>query len=265
MERTKRFGTSVLRRRAACIPGLLLVMLVTMGEPSFAGATKIGFHIGPSVPNLQGGTNEVSQGYTSRYALYFGFFADRDVRPHVSLRGELNYSSQGGKRNGMQPVTPDPSLPVPPDMKLYAAFDNQAIIDYLEIPLLAELSWGRTMRFFVNAGPYIGFLVRAKTVTRGSSALYVDAAGTPLLVPPDYEPLPPVDFGADTDIKQDINSTNAGIAGGVGLGTPFGPGDIIIDARFAYGLRNIQRDTELNGKNNTGTLAFTVGYALAWK
>ena len=265
MKRADRSGASSFLGRAARMLALLPVMLIATGGTAFSEQARIGFRIGPSVPNLQGGTNEVSRGYTSRYGPFFGFFADYHVRPHFSLRGELNYSSEGGKRNGMQPIAPDPSLPIPPGMTLYAIFDNEAILDYLEIPLMAELSWGRTTRLFVDAGPYVGILVRAKTVTRGSSLLYVDASGTPFLVPPEYLPLPPVDFDADTGIRQDINSMSAGIAGGIGVGTPFGPGDIVLDARFAYGLTNIQKDTELNGKNNTGTLAFTVGYSLPWR
>ena len=99
------------------------------------------------------------------------------------------------------------------------------------------------------------------SVTKGSSLLFVDGSGTPLLLPPDYQPLPEQDFGADTDIKEEINSRNAGIAGGIGIEMPYGPGDIVFDAHFSYGLKNIQRDTELNGENNTGSLAFTIGYA----
>lgn len=42
---------------------------------------------------------------------------------------------------------------------------------------------------------------------------------------------------------------------------PYGPGDVILDAHFSYGLTNIQKDVALNGENNTGSLAFTLGYS----
>jgi len=232
---------------------VVLAILLSASGAAFPGQMFVGFHGGPSVPNLQGGTNEVSEGYTSRLGPYFGAFADYELRPNFFLRGEINYSSEGGKRNGMQPIAPDPSLPVPPGTTLYAAFDNEAILDYIEIPLLAKLSWGNPIRFFADAGPYVGFLVRAKTVTSGSSLLY-DASRAAL-------PYPAQDFGAETDIKEDVNSTNAGIAGGVGVEMPYGPGDVVLDAHFSYGLTNIQKNVALNGENNTGSLAFTLGYS----
>jgi len=240
--------------RAARMLAVLAVLLLTGAGSAFASQLWIGIHGGPSVPNLSGGTNEISEGYTSRYGPYFGIFADYGLRPYLSIRGEINYSSEGGKRNGMQPISPDPSLPVPPGMTVYANFKNEAIIDYLEIPILAKLDWGHTIRFFIDAGPYIGFLVRAKEVTEGSSLLYQDKAGTAL-------PYPAQSFDAETNIKSDINSTNIGAAGGLGVEMPYGPGDLVFDAHFSYGFTNIQKDTELNGKNNTGSLAFTVGYS----
>ena len=246
---------------------VLLIILLAAGGATFARQTRIGIHGGLGIPSIEGGTNEVSRGYTSRWGPYFGLFADYEVRPHLSLRGELNYSSQGGKRNGMQPIPGDKLTElaqqgIPPELlpeTLYADFDNEAILDYLEIPLMAGLTWGRTMRLRIDAGPYIGFLVRAKTVTSGSSFFYTDRSGTRFT--PGGMPIDKQSFESDTPIKQDINSTNAGIAGAIGLETPFGPGDIVVDAHFSYGLTNIQKDTKLNGENNTGSLAFTIGYS----
>jgi hypothetical protein len=242
------------------------IVVACLLVPALAGAassdlTQIGLHAGLSVPSIKGGTNEMSRGYTSRLGSFFGLFADYGVRPHVSLRAEINYSSQGGQRNGMQPISVDPSLGLPPGMELYAAFDNETILDYIEIPLKVKMTTGETMRFFIDAGPYVGFLARAKTVTRGWSLLYVDASGTPLTLPPDYEPLPPIDFAGDTDVTQDINRVNAGITGGMGMELPFGPGDLVLDAHFSLGLTNIQKDTELNGKNQTGAVELGIGYS----
>ena len=53
-------------------------------------------------------------------------------------------------------------------------------------------------------------------------------------------------FDADTDIKSDIRSTTAGIAGGVGIAVPLGPGDVVA----------------ANGKNHTGAAVITLGYAI---
>lgn len=241
----------------------LLVTFFVIGGTAFAGQVKLGFHGGLSIPNLKGGTTELSRGYTSRQGPYLGFFVDYALQPQLSLVAEINYASQGGNRNGMQPIIIDlpPGLPLPPGMTLYADFQNEAILDYIEVPLMVRVSWGQKWRFYVNGGPYIGFLIRAKTVTSGSSLLYVDSSGIPLAIPGQDQGLPPVSLDADTDIKDELNSTNLGITGGIGVAFLAGPGEIMIGAHFSRGLTNIQKDIEAGGKNYTGAVILLVGYA----
>jgi len=229
----------------------------------FGGEVQVGVHAGLSIPNIRGeGDNIFSRGYSSRKGPFVGLFAEFRLGPHFSLLTEVNYASQGGQWNGMQPVLMDlPGLALPPGTVLYAEFDNEAILDYLEVPVMAKLSWGEKPRFFICAGPYVGLLVRAKTLTSGMSSLYLDDLGTPLLVPPNYQPLPPLSFDAEIDSKDDINDLSAGIAGGVGLSLPAGPGELIFGVRFSLGLTNIQRDVEMYGRNHTGAVVLTLGYS----
>jgi hypothetical protein len=237
-------------------------MILAAGGTGLADQIQIGAQGGLSIPNIRDGDNEFSRGYTSRNGPFFGLFAEFRLRPGFSLRVEVNYASQGGKREGRQPVIIDlPGLVIPPGLVLYADFHNEAILDYIEVPLLAELTWRWRPRFFINAGPYIGFLVRAKTVTSGLSTLYMDDSGIPLLIPPDFQPLPPIPFDATTDSKEDINDLSAGIAGGIGLAMPAGPGELLLGLRFSLGLTNIQTDVKAYGKNHTGAVVVTLGYA----
>ena len=52
-----------------------------------------------------------------------------------------------------------------------------------------------------------------------------------------------------------------GLTGGIGIAQTFGNGDFFIDIRGYYGFINIQKDP-INGKNNTGALVWSLGYAL---
>jgi hypothetical protein len=167
----------------------------------------------------------------------------------------------------MQPIFADQlsGLDLPSGMTLYADFKNEAIIDYLEIPLMIKYSWGNNLRFFLDAGPYVGFRVRAKTVTRGSSSLYLDSMGTPFLLPPENTPVPAISFDANTSIVNDIHSFNVGACGGAGVEKYLGPGKMIIGVHFSTGFSNIQTDTELNGKNNTGAVVVYIGYSFLLK
>ncbi len=247
---------------------LIFMLLAVAAVPSSLSAdqVKAGLHGGLSIPNIRDGDNPFSKGYTSRQGPFIGVFAEYRLQPRVFLRAEVNYASQGGKWDGLQPVIIDlPGLVLPQDMLLYGDFNNETILDYLEVPLLAGLTWGERPRLFALAGPYIGILLRAKTITGGMSSLYIDDAGTPLLIPPEYQPLPPFSFDATTDSKEDINDLSAGIAGGVGVAFPAGPGELVFCARFSLGLTNIQADTDTYGKNHTGAVVLTIGYAFALK
>jgi hypothetical protein len=254
LKRAGKPWSSAFFNRVGQTAAVLLVVLLAGGGRLIAEQIRLGFHGGLCIPNIRGGTTEQSKGYVSRLGPFFGVFADFALSSNLSLCTEMNYASQGGKRNGMQPV----SMAELPGVPLYADFHNETILDYLEIPLMLKLTWGQRPRFFAQAGPYVGFRLRARTVTSGSSLLYIDPSGIPL----DSQL---ISFEGDTCICNDIHRINAGIAGGVGLEAPFGSGDLVLDLRFSIGLTNIQSDPELNGKNRTGAMIVSLGYCFALK
>lgn len=253
------FGGSLSGLKPLAAGALLLCLCAA---PSGGNELWVGVHGGLSLPNMRGGTTELSRGYTSRQAPFFGLTTEFVLSPSFSLCAEINYSSQGGQRNGMQPISIDQAqgLPIPPDFALYADFENETIIDYVEIPLLAQFRTGQNIQFFVSAGPYAGYRVRAKTITGGKSTLYIDSSGIPLILPGQTAPLPPMSFDAETDVSEEINRLNLGLCGTVGARIPLGPGLVVPSIRFNLGLSNIQSHPEITGRNRTGDLIIAVGY-----
>ncbi len=250
----KKFFILLLTGSFICVPGFL-----------FSQSTLIGFNGGISIPSLKSnGDNEISKDYSSRLAGTFGVFGDLGISRVFSLKAAIQYAGQGGKRNGMQPVTnvpPELSQMLPSGTMLYANFNNESVLKYLEIPVMAKLTWGNKLKYYVNAGPYTGILIGANQKTDGSSQFFMDkGAMQPVAV--QGQPLPPQSFNADTKIKKDIHSVNVGLTGGLGLGYQMGNrSEIAIDARAAYGLVAIQKDSDTNGKSRTGGLFLTLGYA----
>jgi hypothetical protein len=236
---------------------LLIAVFFICGNVS-AQSTWLGVHGGLSIPDLSGGGgNAISTGYTSRLAGNFGFQADYGFTKKFSIDVELNYAGQGGKRDGLQPVTNLPSQYaslVPPGDYLYGNFKNTAAFDYLELPILARLTWGRSFKYYVNAGPYLGYLLHAEEKTKGSSYIYEDPGGTEPISPE------PVDFTANTNITSDIHKFNVGVTGGIGISETFGKNLVFLDARFEYGLLNIQKYSA-DGKDNTGNVLISLGYS----
>jgi hypothetical protein len=240
-----------------------------LASAALAGPVTLGLHAGSSIPDLRdNGGNELSRGWSSRVAPYFGASAEMAVSPTLSILAEVNYAAQGGKKEGLQPIITDLSaFGLPSDLTFYARFKNVAKLNYVEVPVLAKVRFGPANRAFVTLGPYVGFLLSAKTVTSGQSQIYTDAQGTqPLTNPPfdpEGQPLPPQDFGATTDGKADLHTLNWGVQAGAGYSRPFGPGLAVLEVRGGLGLTNIQRDTATNGKNVTGNLVVALGYALS--
>jgi hypothetical protein len=127
---------------------------------------------------------------------------------------------------------------------------------------MGRFVFGDKMRFFLNMGPYAGYLVRARAVTKGTSALYLDEAGMmPISILPATNPLL-VDLGADTDVMDSLKRWNFGLAGGGGAIYPLGSGDLILEAHFQLGLITIQKDVETSGKSQTGAVVVSLGYSL---
>jgi hypothetical protein len=226
---------------------------------------SLGVKGGLSIPNLSSGTNDpVSSGYSSREAPYFGVVAEKKLSHLITLHAELNYSSQGGKKDGVQAIPGSnfaeyfQAVQEPTPDYLYATYNSVAKLNYLELPVIADFNFplGKTFSFFVGAGPYAGYLLNAKQVTSGSSLLYLDAA--------EMEPLPfpePTNFDTTVSITSQIHKFNVGIQGGLGLSLNMKTSKFVLTAGGNYGFLNIQKNSE-DGKNNTGAATVTLSYLI---
>ncbi|HVX49131.1 MAG TPA: porin family protein [Chitinophagaceae bacterium] len=240
------------------LAGMLLFSIKGLAQKKFL----LGIKAGLDIPNLTagGGDNPVSQGWSSRLGPYFGAVAEYAVSKKFALQAELNYSSQGGKKNGKQAIptsnftnNPPPGTPE----YVYVNIKSQTRLNYIELPVMAKLSMpiGKANTFFVMAGPYFGYLVAAKEIARGTSNVYADEN--------EQYPLLPQAIPLDNtqDVKSDIKKFNTGIQGGIGVSLRVPGGSIMLTAGGNYGFIPIQKNKN-NGQNNTGAANITIGYLL---
>lgn len=251
-------------------PAICTALFATCVFSQDDAGTYVGLKGGLSIPQLAGSQdNELTRDYKSRRAVNFGAFVDIGITERVSVQPEINFAGQGGKREGIQPVTQDlPGLPpLPGGNFYYADFRNVAELNYLEMPVLLKYRFGNRdkTRIYINGGVFYGRLLSAKTKTSGSSTLYLDPDGQfPVLLPPNGDPLPPLPFDATTDVKNDLNSNNFGFTGGGGVEIPIGKNYLLFDARVSRGIVRIQRD-EMNGDSKTGNVVVSIGWAFGVK
>lgn len=244
-----------------CLFSGLLFFGLTVKAQDFA----IGVKAGASIPNLTaagGNQTPVNTGYSSRLGADASVFAEFKFSDLFSLQPMVEYSSQGGKKDGLQAiVTPGAIAAMYPagqaPQYLYANYNSVARLNYLMVPILAKFGWNlkkSPLRFYVDAGPFVSFLLSAHQVTSGESQFYTDAAG--------QQPFPggQQSFNATTDLKNQLHTVNMGAEANVGLSYKMGLGSVFIEGGGNFGFINIQKVTQ-DGKNDTGAATVVVGYS----
>ena len=240
---------------------------------------KIGGKVGYSLGSLTSSTENIfTDDYESISGIDFGLTFEFKLTALISIQTELNYTHRGGERNGLQPVTanelsetlnslyPFTGLPLITNANpLYATFDSESDLQYLEIPALIKFGWGDNLRFSAAIGPYVGILLKATQVTSGSSQFYLDSEGTLPVFVPDEDgqiiTLPAQSLDANTDIKDDLKTVNFGGTFAIGISKNIGDaGQLFVDARASYGINSIQIKDEY-GESNIGGVIFSLGYA----
>jgi hypothetical protein len=226
----------------------------------------IGIKGGLNVPNLYGGTTELTMGYKSRLTPTLGIISSVEFKNQLAVQLEISYVGQGGLKNGTQVITDGMvNYPAVPTTGMYADFKNRTVLHYLEVPILAKytITIDKIYNLYFNAGPDFGFLIAAKTKTSGSSQIYIDNQGTPL-TDPQGDPMPSATFDGNLNIKKDLNTLNLGLTGGLGISNEFESGELILELRGSYGFSNIWKDSTY-GNNHTGSLTITIGYRMNYK
>lgn len=239
---------------------LLLAVVVAQAQNISIGAKG-----GISIPNLSAGGNEtpLNTGYTSRLGPDAALFAQFHISNAFSIQPMLEFSSQGGKKSGLQ------AFPTPAAAALYFQFQNQPVPDYLYgnynsevklgylmLPVLAkyELPLGNSpFHVYADAGPFASYLLSAKLATKGSSLIYTDAQGTQPL-----SGLGTFPFGYDTSVAGSFNKFNAGIEGHLGFSYTVSNLNFFVEGGGNYGFINVQKN-EADGKNNVGAVVVMAG------
>lgn len=124
------------------------------------------------------------------------------------------------------------------------------VLDYIEIPLFAHLSWGKEERgfqFFLNLGPQFGFFLNEKEHYTGDWEI----ADRPVSLQPVYG-------------KKIENKFDYGIAGGLGLEWKTRAGNFFIEGRYYYALADIFGNSKTDdfGRSANLTIHARLGYSI---
>lgn len=231
-----------------------------------AQSISLGARGGISLPNLTNGdnSNPLSAGYSSRLASDFAVTCEFHLSKLISLKPMIEFSQQGGKKDGLQAfTTPEQLAPyVDNQPYVYADYNSTAKMNYLLIPVLVKfhqkIDQKSPFRFYFDVGPFAGYLLSAHQITSGSSFIYLDQNGEQPFQVQGITPHP--SFDNDEDIKDQLHNFNLGISGNIGVAYTLGSGSIFIEGGGNYGFINIQKHKK-DGTNHTGAATVSIGYS----
>jgi hypothetical protein len=177
------------------------------------------------------------QGSTVGFLFGAGFNLPLDADGFFSIQPELLYIQKGFGLKGTDTST-----------GYTVTFDTDNHFNYLELPVLAKISFGsETIKGYVNAGPSIGYALSGKT--KGTATIQGQSQ--------------------NIDEKADLSAGNRadfGLQFGGGIGFQAGPGSILLDLRYGYGLSNLEKESSGSSsgdnKSQNRVIAVSVGYAI---
>lgn len=185
-----------------------------------AEAQTIGFKLGASLSNFST-SGDGDEAYDRKTGFVGGGFA-RFGMGRIGIQPEILSVSKGAQ---ISDVVGDD--------------DASISLEYIEIPVLIHLplSMGTSFSPYVVAGPAVAFEIGCSTEFGDDEA----------------------DCDDDED-STDREKTDFGLTAGAGLGFAMGPGAIIIEARYTWGLTNLNGDANdsFEIKNRAGYI--TAGY-----
>jgi len=181
-----------------------IILVAVIAISSFVGAnaqTAFGAKAGLNVANLSGDVD----GNKSLIGFNVGVFAEITLADSFYLQPELLYSTQGAKYD-------DSEFDISADLNL----------NYIIIPMMFKYDVAN--RFYLEAGPQIGFLVMAEVL--------------------------------DQDVKDDMESVDFGVNFGLSYGFTE---KLFAQARYNIGMSDIVKDNE-GDKISNAVLSFSLGY-----
>ncbi|SDD03195.1 porin family protein [Niabella drilacis] len=241
---------------------LIIIVISIAGFSRAQRNIEIAFKPGVSIPSLHaaGSDNPLSSGYRSQAYQDAALHAEYKFSRSFSIQPQLEYSLQGGRKNGLQ------AFPVPGEMAplfppgeapayLYADYTSETKLAYFLLPVLVKyhLNPQKKWDVYIAAGPFASYLLGAKNRTSGSSIIYPDENKTQPLDPQ------PRSFNNEDNIANDLHRFNTGITGHMGLGRKIISGSIFLEVGGNYGIIVIQKNSA-NGRNRTGAAVISLGY-----
>lgn len=128
----------------------ILLVCITLSYSASSQNIKVGIEGGPSLTSLRG--NNIVEQSESLISYIIGTYVEYPISKNVFLKGGINFERKGSKN----------------DSKI-DAFNESTInnyFNYLTVPLSVKYQFEGQIKFFINVGTYIGYLLNSESVVK---------------------------------------------------------------------------------------------------
>lgn len=133
---------------------------------------------------------------------------------YLGLVGEINFAQRGWKE----------------EFDSSTDFSYKRTLNYIEIPVMTHIYFGKKIRFIINAGPQISILMGDKQEM--SQALADDVAARQAAEPD-------ASIGVQYGPSGKLSRLDYGLVGGVGMALKTAVGDFDLEGRYYFGLGDL--------------------------
>lgn len=133
---------------------------------------------------------------------------------NLGLVAEMNFSQRGWSE----------------EYEVETEFSYNRRLNYLELPFMTHIYFGNKVRFIINAGPQISFLLNEEDEM--SQALADDLEAR-------REANPDTPVGVQYASMDKMSRVDYGLVGGMGMALKSTIGDFVLEGRYYYGLGDL--------------------------
>lgn len=210
--------------RKLLIASLFLLAVSTFSlsaQQKFKREWTVGASFGTNLSQAAFGKSSSTEPFrTKMWQQYQGGIGIRYItEKNLGLIAEINYSQQGWMQDFSNKDEKDPAV-----IEMLNGLEHKHQLNYLEIPFLSHIYFGEKVRFFINLGPRISFLLSEKE-TLNDNLLKRLASGE-------------MSSGEETAqyFKKADSKFDYGILVGLGVEFRTGIGHFSLEGRYNFGL-----------------------------
>lgn len=235
-------------------------MMSALIASSVMAQVQVGPKVGLNLYKINDG-EDVGEGVEEPFAMGFnlGVASSFNITDNIAIAPELIFTQKGSRVKAEAEMILDGTTEIP--MKY--SYTEHIKLNFLEVPILARVAFGNTVKGYANVGPSFGYWLGGKISSDEEFGGESKSEDYKIKFVSEYD-----DDSDDAEIlKEDANRLEIGAVLGGGLMLDTSAGSLLFDIRYQAGLTSLSDYEDMGGEEkvkNNG-LSISVIYLLGTK